>query len=250
MKVDLLSHVAAMRSATTVYDLRCVTLAFVREFGFRSAYFMSPIAGDPSVGRGLTNAGFSEAWARSYRAGLYRSDPLPRIALHHSRPFRWGALLQTGYLQEQGKRYLRTLAQHDMADGFIVPAYGPGVRCGLMGMGHADDLDSFSEDDISLIQIGTQASYNRYCDLISVELEEVTLSNREIDVLYWIMQGKSNSAIAGILGISTQTVDTYVRRLFAKLDVADRTGAAIAAIQRGIFVAGYLREDTEKGTAD
>jgi LuxR family transcriptional regulator len=239
-----------MRSATTVYDLRCATLAFVHEFGFRSAYFMSPIAGDPRLGRNLTNAGFSQAWARSYRSGLYRSDPLPRIALHHSRPFRWGALLRTGYLQEQGKRYLKTLEQHDMADGLVVPAYGPGVRCGLMGLGHADDLDSYTEDDIALIQMGTQASYNLYCDLISVELEEVLLSNREIDVLYWIMQGKSNSAIAGILGISTQTVDTYVRRLFAKLGVADRTGAAIAAIQRGIFVAGYLREDAEQAPAD
>lgn len=250
MRVELLSHVAAMRSATNVRDLRLATLTFFNEFGFRSVYFLTPIAGDARAGRVLTNAGFSEAWARAYRAGLYRSDPAPRIALHNSPPFRWGRLAHSTYVPEQGKRYLKALAQHDMADGFIVPAYGPGVRCGLVGLGHAEDLDSYDADDLAVIQMGAQASYNRYCDLISADLEEVMLSNREIDVLYWIMQGKSNSAIAGILGISTQTVDTYVRRLFAKLGVADRTGAAIAAIQRGIFVAGYYRDEAEETAED
>ncbi len=48
--------------------------------------------------------------------------------------------------------------------------------------------------------------------------------------MLWVTRGKSNSVIGSILGISASTVDTYMRRIFRKLDVTDRTSAAMRAI--------------------
>lgn len=60
-----------------------------------------------------------------------------------------------------------------------------------------------------------------------------TLSNREMEVLTYITQGKSNKEIAILLGISHQTVKNHVTAILRKLQVGDRTQAAIYALRRG-----------------
>ena len=53
------------------------------------------------------------------------------------------------------------------------------------------------------------------------------LTNREREVLQLIAQGKSNQEIATELFITLKTVKTHVSNILAKLDVEDRTQAAI-----------------------
>jgi DNA-binding NarL/FixJ family response regulator len=61
------------------------------------------------------------------------------------------------------------------------------------------------------------------------------LSPRELDVLEWVVRGCSNKQIARELCIDETTVKTHLHRIFEKLDVRDRTQAAIHALQRGWF---------------
>ena len=56
------------------------------------------------------------------------------------------------------------------------------------------------------------------------------LTNRELDVLRLIGQGYSNQAIAEELVITLKTVNTHVSNIFTKLEVEDRTQAAIYAV--------------------
>lgn len=60
------------------------------------------------------------------------------------------------------------------------------------------------------------------------------LTPREEEVVEKIVMGMGNKRIAKILGISESTVKVHVNNLFKKLNVTDRTQAAIAAIRRGI----------------
>ena len=55
-----------------------------------------------------------------------------------------------------------------------------------------------------------------------------TLSQREIEVLDWVEKGKSNEQISEILGLSQNTVKTFLKRAFIKLGVENRTAAASA----------------------
>ena len=62
-----------------------------------------------------------------------------------------------------------------------------------------------------------------------------TLSEREIEVLTEVADGKSNKEIAGKLYISEATVKTHLVHIFAKLGVDDRTAAVTVALERGII---------------
>lgn len=64
---------------------------------------------------------------------------------------------------------------------------------------------------------------------------EPSLSQREIDVLTWVSQGKSNWEAAKILGISENTVKFHVSNICKKLDVTRRGQAVAKAIQLGII---------------
>lgn len=61
-----------------------------------------------------------------------------------------------------------------------------------------------------------------------------TLTERETEVLRLIARGHNNQAIAAALTISHKTVKTHVSNILSKLHLADRTQAAIYALQQGI----------------
>jgi NarL family two-component system response regulator LiaR len=60
------------------------------------------------------------------------------------------------------------------------------------------------------------------------------LSERELEVLRLIADGRSNAAIAGPLVLSEKTVKGHVSNILNKLQLADRTQAAIFALRGGI----------------
>lgn len=60
------------------------------------------------------------------------------------------------------------------------------------------------------------------------------LTERELDVLRQVAQGRSNQEIAEALSISTMTVSTHVSNILGKLHLASRTQAALYALRQGI----------------
>jgi DNA-binding NarL/FixJ family response regulator len=60
------------------------------------------------------------------------------------------------------------------------------------------------------------------------------LTDREVDVLRLIARGLNNTEIAARLSLSEGTVRNHVSAILARLEVADRTQAAVIAIQHGL----------------
>jgi DNA-binding NarL/FixJ family response regulator len=59
------------------------------------------------------------------------------------------------------------------------------------------------------------------------------LSPREMEILQYVTRGMSNKEIAAKLGISHQTVKNHMTAILHKLDVEDRTQAAVYALRHG-----------------
>jgi DNA-binding NarL/FixJ family response regulator len=57
------------------------------------------------------------------------------------------------------------------------------------------------------------------------------LTPREREVLRLMAQGRGNKEIGALLGISVGTAKTHVRHIFRKLQVSDRTGAVLTALE-------------------
>lgn len=62
-------------------------------------------------------------------------------------------------------------------------------------------------------------------------IDDVGLTKREIEVLELIAKGMYNKEIANALHISEKTVKNHVSSIFKKIDVTDRTQAAVYAIK-------------------
>ncbi len=62
----------------------------------------------------------------------------------------------------------------------------------------------------------------------------IQLTERELQVLTGMSQGKSNGAIGRELYLSEDTVKTHARRLFRKLEVNDRAQAVARGFRRGL----------------
>ena len=99
------------------------------------------------------------------------------------------------------------------------------VRAVASGASQVDQ--SFLE---SVLRDLNQAQTNRG---IATELTD-PLTPREMDVLRLLVEGLTNQAIAQALVLSPSTVKSYVHTIFKKLDVSDRTLAAVKAIRLGL----------------
>ena len=72
------------------------------------------------------------------------------------------------------------------------------------------------------------------------------LTPREADVHFWMVQGKSNSEIAEILGVRLQTVKEYASSVLAKLGVDNRYSAIIRGLE-SLRQAVFLERGRESG---
>ncbi|MBI5692779.1 MAG: response regulator transcription factor [Verrucomicrobia bacterium] len=63
-------------------------------------------------------------------------------------------------------------------------------------------------------------------------LEQLGLTPREAEVLFWVARGKTNDEIATVLGIGLTTVKKHLESTFAKLGVENRTSAAAMALEK------------------
>ena len=66
---------------------------------------------------------------------------------------------------------------------------------------------------------------------IKAALGSLALTPREAEVLFWISRGKSNYDIGIILGAKTGTICKHVEHILSKLNVENRTCAAVVALE-------------------
>lgn len=83
----------------------------------------------------------------------------------------------------------------------------------------------------SLIPILNNQLVNRDTDKDKIS----SLTNRELEVLIQVANGMFNKEIATNLNISERTVKNHISNIFKKIDVSDRTQAAVFAIKNNII---------------
>jgi LuxR family transcriptional regulator/LuxR family quorum-sensing system transcriptional regulator CciR len=179
--------------------------------------------------------GFPQELSSAYvERRLYRVDPMLAVGAKRLLPFTWGEIESLGELPWRYRPFVRAVREAGLVDACALPLFGPAGWSGQIVLLSASPLDGTPESQL-LLQGIAQTMHNRLWDLgWNGRAKVPELSAREREVLHWITRGKSNAAIAAIFNLSTHTVDTYQRRLYAKLGATDRVSAAVRAISLGL----------------
>lgn len=235
---DMLNNIA---EASSLSELWRIIRRFYRSRGFKAiAYFLPrrpKMAGSHEMD--IYQHGFPQRIVEAYiEVGQGKFDPVPRYALEKGRPVRWSETwehLKRDANQAQVRELLHTLGN---GDGYTLPVFGPNGRDAAVAIGHPIDEKVLDEVSVEHLHLVAQAAHTRFCTLMPEWPEPSNpLSAREQEILDWVAKGKSNSVIAEILHLSTGTVDTYLRRIYEKLDVSDRTSAAVRGVGMGLIAA-------------
>jgi len=115
-------------------------------------------------------------------------------------------------------------------DEDIHKAMSAGARSYLLkGMSHDELLDA-----VRKVHAGRQYLPKAVQQSLANRMPSSELSAREAEILTLIVKGLTNKEIAAKLNITVGTVKWHLNILFARLNVTDRTQAAVAALHRGI----------------
>ena len=102
--------------------------------------------------------------------------------------------------------------------------------------GKRDDSGVYSTSS-EVILIDTEVDGNRYL-LVRMPLlkqPRVQLSPREREIVRMVAKGHPNKVIADVLNISSWTVCTHLRRIFAKLGVGSRAAMVAQLLEMGVL---------------
>lgn len=186
----------------------------------------------------LLASGFSSEWLALYEDPEFRRhDPIPDLVMQHGEPITWLDALALRKLTNGEQAYAAALKAHGLEHGIGIPLYGKNMRHAYCSFTFREPAMINDSRLIATIAALSRAAHLKICSLIDQsEKDSCQLSEREEQVVRRIANGLSNKAIADDLEISLSTADTYVKRVFAKLEVNDRIGATIKALEKGILL--------------
>lgn len=148
----------------------------------------------------------------------------PDVALFDSFAGRRHTLARAADMVSSGRTKHVILYTWDAAPGFVRAAEQSGISGIVLKTRSAESL----VDAIVKVAAGERVGFDGGVDA-RPDPRRVELSDRESEVLALIASGLTNAQIAHELYLSIETVKTYVKRLYAKLDVHNRAQAAVAA---------------------
>jgi DNA-binding NarL/FixJ family response regulator len=138
-------------------------------------------------------------------------------------------------LRDQGST-ARVLVVTSFTDqSMVVPA----MRAGAAGYVYKDVDPQALAEAIRAVHRGHVLLHPEIAEALlgdgrSADGRAATLTEREQEVLGEIARGRSNREIARALLLSEKTVKTHVSNILMKLDLADRTQAALFAVRHGL----------------
>lgn len=113
----------------------------------------------------------------------------------------------------------------------------PAVRAGAAGYVYKDVDPAALAAAIRAVHAGHVLLHPDVARLLAAgdaPVREPALTAREREVLVEVARGRSNREIARSLSLSEKTVKTHVSAILGKLDVHDRTQAALYAVRAGL----------------
>jgi DNA-binding CsgD family transcriptional regulator len=174
-------------------------------------------------------------WLLQYQKNDYvRHDLVPAVARLSARPFTWLEALAGRTPTAKQREHYDWAVGLGIVDVFAVPIHYPGGDFGLCVSIAGRPIQDTSERQA--LQMASMFAHQR-CRELGGQREASSaptlLTPREVECVRWMLEGKSDTDIGKILGISHTTVHFHIERAKKKLGVRTRTQAAAVVVSLG-----------------
>lgn len=183
----------------------------------------------------VINYGYSEEWVGVYfQKAFQKCDPVISRAQAEDGAFTW---LDAYRPTDVGSEFLALSKEFVGANGLACSLTGKGRNGSTlisMSLRNATPAQNFI-GALDYLTPHLHEIFNRQGGLNRSSLMAPEISKRELEVLNWAKEGKSNWDISAILCISERTVKFHFGNIFRKLDVINRSQAIAKAIHYGVI---------------
>lgn len=186
----------------------------------------------------VLNVNFPQIWLFQYwRKGYGKVDPVLHALVRSHKAQVWNQVY-ADVKSDKEKEFVESATSFGLGDGVTVGTLDP--SCSVTSFfafagGEAAQhrryvkfLDYLGQH----LHLALMRSSSKSACLTSKCVNN--LSPKEVTILNWMKDGKTNWEIAQITGVSERTIRFHVESIFSKLDVTSRTQAVAFAVQHGL----------------
>jgi DNA-binding CsgD family transcriptional regulator len=186
----------------------------------------------------VVNVSYPDEWLYLYwKNGYAEIDPVFKAASQTSGTHVWKQVFEHANSKEEHE-FIEAAKGFGLVDGVttgsVDPACGFASFCSFAG-GDGVDAEQYA-------QFVEYLGHHLHLALLRTARKNApptdkcinALSPREVTILNWMKNGKTNWEIAKILGVTERTVRFHVESIFGKLDVTSRSHAVATAMEHGL----------------
>lgn len=171
----------------------------------------------------------------------YKEENLERLNPGHQYGRQTGEIIawygEHANIDQEYNPFRQKIYDAGLTSGAGVPLFGVGNEIAFAHVVNFEESGPVLIDspEIQIVRLMAYRLHELIRNMIKDPIDIPKLSPREVEVMKWVMKGKSDSVIADILEISEHTVGTYIKRCYQKLGVSSRATAAARALSLGLI---------------
>ncbi|MFO0701706.1 MAG: LuxR family transcriptional regulator [Nitrospira sp.] len=241
---DCASFIEALHYITessTTADVKDALVRFQNLFHFSrviSGLARLTPSGDFDGFTNVVNVSYPDEWIKLYwQNGYFEVDPVLQAALNKAGTQHWGTTYREATSPKQ-QEFMAAAKEFGLGDGITTGSSDPACRVATFcSFASADSVDAtryvplieYFGHYVHMALLRTAPQKAQSMDRC---VKKLTL--RELTILNWVKNGKTNWEIAQIMGVTERTIRFHVESIFSKLDVTSRSQAVATAIEHGL----------------
>ena len=215
--------------------------AIARGLGFDQVLYGVVGSRGAKLESAFLRSNYSSAWRARYDADkLHYVDPTVGHCLASSLPIVWEPATFEGAPEQRA--FYEEACGYGVRSGVTFPIHGPGGEFGVISFA-SDRLPDAAFNaqksrfmaDLGLIRDYAFESAKKFMAAPAAAEAPPRLTPRELEVLRWVMAGKSSWEISRIKACSEATVNFHIANIRQKFGVGTRQQALVKAIALGLL---------------
>lgn len=233
-------YVESTRNLTTEEELFSTFLKAIEKHGLNRALFC--LATDhndigQTAGTGIIH-NYPSDWMNYYFEHQFdKIDPVMIYGLNQISAYSWDIIPKKMILDKKQKNCLNFGQEAGLQNGVCTPLRGANNQLAGISLASSEKNDSFDGklDLITAYCNHFYISYKRLHEGKTENVSNISLTDKERDILSWVARGKSDPDIGDILNLSEFTINYHMRNIFKKFNVNSRITVVVKAVSYGLI---------------